>query len=190
MLIGLFGLAVGTQFIGSALFHTFVCHSQRYCQRFRQLDYIGVIVHIGGLEIVTMFGMIRHDPTPSSLTLFLGGVIALVACVIVLMIALPDEKYIIYGGMVLLTLLSWYLPWRAAQLGVSITPVAVRLLAEVQLTYVAGLVVFLTKIPERWFPGLFDVWFASHQLWHIAITLATLHEVHLLVVLLEHDPQA
>ncbi|CAF0840693.1 unnamed protein product [Adineta ricciae] len=30
-----------------------------------------------------------------------------------------------------------------------------------------GTFAYLTKFPERWFPGSFDFFFASHQIWHI-----------------------
>lgn len=33
-------------------------------------------------------------------------------------------------------------------------------------SYSLGTIIYLGHIPERWFPGLFDYLFASHQLWH------------------------
>jgi predicted membrane channel-forming protein YqfA (hemolysin III family) len=39
---------------------------------------------------------------------------------------------------------------------------------------VLGFVVFLTRIPERWFPGYFTCWGISHQWWHIFVTLGPL----------------
>jgi adiponectin receptor len=27
----------------------------------------------------------------------------------------------------------------------------------------------VTRIPERWLPGTFDIWLHSHQLWHAFI---------------------
>jgi adiponectin receptor len=35
--------------------------------------------------------------------------------------------------------------------------------------YLAGVVVYANRWPEKWRPGTFDVWFSSHQLWHLAI---------------------
>jgi adiponectin receptor len=37
------------------------------------------------------------------------------------------------------------------------------------LGYVAGLVFYTNRWPEKWRPGAFDTWFSSHQLWHVAI---------------------
>jgi len=37
------------------------------------------------------------------------------------------------------------------------------------LGYIAGVVVYANRWPEKWRPGTFDTWFSSHQLWHVAI---------------------
>ncbi|XP_066283073.1 progestin and adipoQ receptor family member 3-like [Branchiostoma lanceolatum] len=39
---------------------------------------------------------------------------------------------------------------------------------------VFGVVVFSLKIPERWWPGLFNIWGHSHQWWHIIIVVLQL----------------
>ncbi len=40
--------------------------------------------------------------------------------------------------------------------------------------YVVGAMVYLFQIPERWWPGTFDLWFSSHQIWHLMIIAAVL----------------
>ncbi|KAK7741095.1 inc metabolism membrane protein [Diaporthe eres] len=37
------------------------------------------------------------------------------------------------------------------------------------LVYVAGACVYASKVPERWFPGMFDYFGGSHNLWHCAV---------------------
>jgi adiponectin receptor len=37
------------------------------------------------------------------------------------------------------------------------------------LVYLAGAVVYASKIPERWCPGCFDYFGGSHNLWHAAV---------------------
>jgi channel protein (hemolysin III family) len=39
--------------------------------------------------------------------------------------------------------------------------------------YGVGVIFYMFKIPERWFPGQFDVWGHSHQMWHIFVFAAT-----------------
>ncbi|KAJ9157305.1 Progestin/adipoQ receptor family protein [Pleurostoma richardsiae] len=42
-------------------------------------------------------------------------------------------------------------------------------IAKSLLVYVTGAVVYASKIPERWCPGMFDYFGGSHNLWHIAV---------------------
>jgi adiponectin receptor len=37
------------------------------------------------------------------------------------------------------------------------------------LVYLGGAVLYASKIPERWFPGMFDYVGGSHNLWHLAV---------------------
>ncbi|KAF2673952.1 HlyIII-domain-containing protein [Microthyrium microscopicum] len=44
------------------------------------------------------------------------------------------------------------------------------------LSYAGGAVIYAFRIPERWMPGTFDIWGASHQIFHIfAVIGAALH---------------
>ena len=47
-------------------------------------------------------------------------------------------------------------------------------LAAMGAFYVMGAMVYLFQIPERWWPGKFDLWFSSHQIWHLLIVAAVL----------------
>jgi len=40
------------------------------------------------------------------------------------------------------------------------------------LLMAAGLSFYLSRVPERYFPGRFDILFQSHQLWHLCGTAA------------------
>lgn len=40
------------------------------------------------------------------------------------------------------------------------------------IVYCVGMLIYIFKIPERWYPGRFDVWLHSHQLWHFFVLSA------------------
>jgi len=40
--------------------------------------------------------------------------------------------------------------------------------------YVVGVFVFIARFPERLFPGKFDIWFHSHQFWHLFVLSAAI----------------
>ena len=44
--------------------------------------------------------------------------------------------------------------------------------------YLVGLVFYNFKIPERFFPKTFDIWFNSHTIWHIFVFLAALEHFY------------
>ncbi|KNC55003.1 adiponectin receptor protein 1 [Thecamonas trahens ATCC 50062] len=205
-LVGVFIFAFASQFLLSAAYHAVMCHSADVCFRFRQWDYIGVLFHIGGLELVALVGLFvppawlgaadrGRDLVPAATLvsaenlMFVAAFGCVVTVVLVWTISMlvlqPHRKYRIYVGMVLLTALSWALIWRLYAVDAPVAAQAAQAMWDVQKWYAIGMVPFLYKVPERWIPtGLFDIWGASHQLWHIAIILGTFNELELLMTLL------
>ncbi len=39
--------------------------------------------------------------------------------------------------------------------------------------YVGGAIIYAMRIPERFWPGRFDIFGASHQIWHVFVFTAT-----------------
>lgn len=51
-----------------------------------------------------------------------------------------------------------------------------------------GAVTYACRIPERWFPGKFDIAGHSHQLWHTAVVLgAWVHYLAMMILLQWRD---
>ncbi|KAG2428951.1 hypothetical protein HXX76_011195 [Chlamydomonas incerta] len=50
--------------------------------------------------------------------------------------------------------------------------------------YLSGAFIYAARIPERWLPGRFDVWFHGHQIFHILIVLAALAHYRAVMILL------
>lgn len=40
--------------------------------------------------------------------------------------------------------------------------------------YICGAIIYVFQVPERWWPGHFDLFASSHQLWHCSIFAAVL----------------
>lgn len=50
------------------------------------------------------------------------------------------------------------------------------------MSYGAGAAIYAFRVPERWMPGTFDIWGASHQIFHVcAVIGAALHYRGLLI---------
>jgi len=53
------------------------------------------------------------------------------------------------------------------------------------LVYLGGGGIYASRVPERWFPGRFDLFFNSHQIWHVCVVLAALIHWRACMMLLE-----
>ncbi|KAF8066272.1 ADIPOR3 [Scenedesmus sp. PABB004] len=51
--------------------------------------------------------------------------------------------------------------------------------------YLAGAAIYATRVPERWYPGRFDILGHSHQLWHAAVVAAALVHYRAILILLQ-----
>ncbi|XP_027557658.1 adiponectin receptor protein 1-like, partial [Neopelma chrysocephalum] len=38
--------------------------------------------------------------------------------------------------------------------------------------YITGAALYAARVPERFFPGKFDIWFQSHQIFHVLVVAA------------------
>ncbi len=48
------------------------------------------------------------------------------------------------------------------------------------MQYIIGVVFFASRFPERWFPGKFDIFGSSHQIWHVLVFTAILTQQYAL----------
>ncbi len=44
--------------------------------------------------------------------------------------------------------------------------------------YIIGAYLYAARIPEKWFPGKFDIWFQSHQIFHVFVVAAAFVHYH------------
>lgn len=62
------------------------------------------------------------------------------------------------------------------------------LLLSLQPHLQAGAVIYASRVPERWYPGKFDIAGHSHQLWHAAVVLAAwVHYLAMMILLQWRD---
>jgi len=52
-------------------------------------------------------------------------------------------------------------------------------------TYLIGATIYALRIPERWYPGRFDVWLHSHQIFHVAVVLGAYIHYKAVVLLVQ-----
>ncbi|KAF8334218.1 hemolysin-III related-domain-containing protein [Cantharellus anzutake] len=172
--------------LSSAVFHCVSCHSRQVAKRCNALDYTGIISLIVGSFFPSLhFGFFCE---PKLHRLYLAGICSagFLAAFIVLNPSYSTPKYRWARTVVFLTLGSG-----------GIVPVAHglftagfrRLAEEMGLVwvlvsaffYISGAIMYASRFPERLSPGTFDLFGASHQIFHVHILLAVLaHYVSIL----------
>jgi len=167
-----FHMGALANFLTSACYHTFNCHCLDTCQMVARMDFGGISNHICCSWLLLANYLFYDNFTIQSTYIFL------ISCFSAFMLICPKvviESHIarvigfslmalfgivpvthwilrngFYSHMVQTFILSFAIDW---------------------VIYFIGLCVFLWKIPERFFPGKFDYWFNSHQIWHVFVWL-------------------
>ncbi|KAG0306812.1 hypothetical protein BGZ98_001677 [Dissophora globulifera] len=167
-----FFLAASKCLICSTLYHTFLCHSRLPVMRCAAtLDYIGIGVLITASVMATLhYGFFCDTERWIFLSFSLG--MGIVGCILPLypFFDLPSFRYfriIIFLGMACSGIVP--LSYAAYTKGFASTLSFIAPFCKSGLAYVTGLLFYGHRFPEKQFPGVFDRWGHSHQLWHVAV---------------------
>ncbi|KAF8245304.1 HlyIII-domain-containing protein [Wilcoxina mikolae CBS 423.85] len=163
----------------SATYHTISNHSHPIAKLGNQLDYLGIIILIVGSFLPTVYyGFLCHPHLIWAYSLMILSLGALCATVTVLpRFRTPKFRpfragmFVCLGGSGVIPVLHGIslagfrpvyhrmgLPWVVIQGGL----------------YVVGAAVYAARIPERFWPGRFDLVGSSHQIFHCFVVAAVL----------------
>nr|KAG5689662.1 hypothetical protein BaRGS_026777 [Batillaria attramentaria] len=165
----------------SGLFHTVFCHSERVGRFFNKLDYCGIALLTIGSFVPWLYYSFycRIEPKITYIVLIfvLGS-----CCIVVSMwdkFAQPKFRPV-RAGMFIGLGLSGVIPalhyvitdgfWHA------INRAALGWLVLMAFLYIFGAVIYAARIPERIFPGKFDIW--SHQIFHVFVLAGAFVHYH------------
>lgn len=178
-------LVLGTFFAGaviclgmSSIYHTFNCHSPGVCKAFSRLDYCGISLLITGSFVPWLYYGFYCEYHLKLIYLLLVSVLGVTTVIVALseFFSLPENRPI-RAGVFMAFGFSGVLPavhWLISQDWVNTESLRVSFIKLVLMgfLYVAGTTLYALRIPERFFPGKFDVWFHSHQLFHFFVLCA------------------
>jgi adiponectin receptor len=173
-------------FLFSTLYHAFMCNSEPACLFVARLDYTGITLLILASFYPPIYFGFWCEPTAR--LIYLSSITVLGTIGIVFPLFEWYHKPNAHWFRVLLflgTAASGIVPaihtrlqpplpaWFMEQHDLIPTEHIHLKILLMYLTYLSGVIVYLWKIPERWFPGQFDYYFHSHQIWHILTFLGT-----------------
>ncbi|VDN04706.1 unnamed protein product [Thelazia callipaeda] len=176
----------GTYFVGaiaclglSFAFHTVQCHSVEVGKLFSKLDYTGISLLIVGSFIPWIYYGFYCRMLPMIIYLSMISFLGIAAVIVSLWDKFAQPRYRPLRASIFIAMgLSSIVP----ALHILITDGISYLLNELSLLwlilmgvlYISGAVLYATRTPERCFPGKFDLWLQSHQLFHMFVIAAAL----------------
>jgi adiponectin receptor len=167
----------------SWIFHTVYCHSEGVSKLFHKLDYCGItLLTLGSFVPYIYYAFYCHFTHK----LFYIGLITIlsVLCLVVSTVdifATPGYRSLRAGIFVALGL-SGTVPCThyilLEGLHRAFYDAAMGWFILMGFLYIAGAVIYALRVPERLFPGKFDIWFQSHQIFHVFVVAAALVHFH------------
>ncbi|TDH72396.1 hypothetical protein CCR75_002756 [Bremia lactucae] len=163
----------------SATFHLMFVVSRPTYLFLSRVDYAGITILIAGSFYPLIYYSFYCHPWLRSIYLGCISVLASITFVVALLPIFGTPKFLVartciflalgFFGVVPVSHLVWHFGLFDPHVTVMIGP-----LLLMGLLYTSGAIIYATKFPERFFPGRFDLWFSSHQLWHICVVAAAL----------------
>jgi adiponectin receptor len=167
-------------FLGSLLYHWFNCISQNHFECFLRMDISGIGFLICGSYYPPIYYAFQNQVAYGIFYLTCITIGCMMTSAMLLIPRFSDEKYSLFRVAVLsCTGLFGIIPlvhlFYLHEGGLQNPIFYGKLMAVLELYGWYGLAVafYASKIPERLFPGKFDVVGCSHQFWHIFVFVAT-----------------
>ncbi|TGO18108.1 hypothetical protein BTUL_0012g00520 [Botrytis tulipae] len=177
---GIYFLGVAICFCLSALYHTVMNHSQQMDTFGAQLDFQGVILLMWGATIPLVYYGFYCDTAIHRYSYWALLSLLAVACSISTFQPhfrdpfLRPVRAATFGSLAVVTMVpvvhgATVYGWQVQNQRMGITWVSITLMLNV-----LGATAYAIKFPERWFNKRFDLFGASHQLFHMMVVLAAL----------------
>ncbi|XP_039631842.1 adiponectin receptor protein 1-like [Polypterus senegalus] len=181
--ISLLFVGTGLCFLFSFMFHTFICHSERVSRIFNKLDYYGIAFMIVGCFLPWLYYSLYCSPVPQLLYLVVSCILGITT------ITVSQQDYFskpksrpLRAGLFLCFALGSVVPvihvalvegfFKAMTVG------QLGWLCVMAICFLTGVVLYACRIPERFFPGRFDIWFHSHQIFHMLVVAGAVVHLH------------
>ncbi|XP_054725973.1 adiponectin receptor protein [Anastrepha obliqua] len=167
----------------SFAFHTLSCHSVEIGRLFSKLDYCGIALLIMGSFVPWLYYGFYCHYQPKVIYLSVVCVLGSLSIIVSLWDKFSEPGLRpLRAGVFMSFGLSGIIPaihyslmegWFS-----QISQASLGWLILMGLLYILGALLYALRVPERWFPGKFDIWFQSHQLFHILVIAAAFVHYH------------
>ncbi|PKI79602.1 hypothetical protein CRG98_000077 [Punica granatum] len=175
--------------LSSSTCHLFSCHSHHLNLLLLRMDYVGITIMIITSFFPPIYYIFLCDPHWQ--LIYLGGITAMGAFTIATLLSptLSTGKFRAFRAMLFSSMgffgivpavhacvVNWSNPQR---------PITLAYESAMALSYLTGTLFYVTRVPERWKPGWFDLAGHSHQIFHVFVIMGALTHYGATLVFLE-----
>ncbi|KAI8822169.1 hemolysin-III related-domain-containing protein [Fimicolochytrium jonesii] len=176
-IMGLFFLAAIVCLGLSTTFHLCCCHSRGVAAIWLRGDYVGIVLLIMGSFVPSIYYGFFCNPSLQAVYLSIIVIFGITTICITVSPKFFAPKYrLLRTGLFVAMGFTGVAPLVHAvvKYGSHMTKHALSSgsLISSGIIYFIGAVVYISRVPERWWPGRFDIWFHSHQIFHILVVAA------------------
>jgi len=167
----------------SSLFHTVCCHSEHVSKLFCKLDYVGISLLIVGSFIPWLYYGFYCQFVPKLVYMLSISLLGVTAIIVTMLDRFSTSAYrpvraglfVALGGFGFVPACHQLivLGWENA-----LVEAALHRVLIMGGLYILGAVLYGARIPERFLPGKCDIWFHSHQIFHVLVVAAAFVHLH------------
>ncbi|GFY75043.1 adiponectin receptor protein [Trichonephila inaurata madagascariensis] len=167
----------------SSMFHTVSCHSEHIGRLFSKLDYCGIAVLIIGSFVPWLYYGFYCDYQPKVFYFVLVSVLG-AASIIVSMwdkFSEPQFRWLragVFAGFGLSGVIPALHYLIVKGFFQAVYHASFGWLCLMGALYLLGACFYALRVPERFFPGKCDIWFHSHQIFHVLVIAAAFVHYH------------
>ncbi|XP_073002337.1 heptahelical transmembrane protein ADIPOR1-like [Typha latifolia] len=177
----------------SSACHLLCCHSRRLNLFLARLDYVGIAVMIVASFFPPIYYIFQCEPHWQLVYLAAISAMGLLTVYTLLSPHLSTGKFRSYRALLFVGMgLSGLVPAVHAVVvnwGEPKRNVTLAYEAAMAVSYLVGTIFYVSRVPERWKPGMFDVTGHSHQIFHVFVMAGALAHYGAATVFLQFRDQ-
>lgn len=174
ILFSVFAVSAASCLLGSATFHTFTCHSEPTAKFLNKIDYLGINILITGSALPLIYYAFYCQPRWILTYCILFVLMGAIGCYLSFTDIFRRRDYrklrptmFVIIGLVGVIPVSHVITTRGFT--GAIERYALHWMLTMAFSYIFGAFIYSLRIPERFFPGKFDIFAHSHQIFHMFV---------------------
>jgi len=159
----------------STIYHLCSCHSEKLSVTLYRCDLLGIAVQIAGSYTPGLYYAFICYPFFQKFYGIIVGSLLVISTIVNNMNRCSGEKHHSFRSFLLASIVFFAVVptchWLIISDSFQYELLSGRLFAMLGF-YGLGFFFYSSRIPEKWYPGKYDIWLHSHQLWHVCVFLA------------------